>query len=123
MPQIKSQFTSEQKLDFEEKYNLWVYSHEAMIEVLMQQNEALELAHYRIDELQEAQKELEKLHNSVVDEVYNPKIKTLEECKALETRIQQLEERLMEVASGVPIWLCDTESPNIRKNSLADKWK
>lgn len=35
MPQIKSQFTPEQKKAFEEKYNLWVYNHESLIELLM----------------------------------------------------------------------------------------
>lgn len=35
MPQIKSQFTEEQRLAFEEKHNLWVYSHEALVELLM----------------------------------------------------------------------------------------
>lgn len=30
MPQIKSKFTTEERIAFEEKYNLGVYSHEAI---------------------------------------------------------------------------------------------
>ena len=41
MPQIKSQFTTEERIAFEEKYNLRVYSHEALIELLMQFDERL----------------------------------------------------------------------------------
>ena len=41
MPQIKSKFTTEERIAFEEKYNLWVYSHEAMIELLMQQDKRI----------------------------------------------------------------------------------
>lgn len=87
LPQIKSQFTPEQKKAFEEKTNLWVYNHESLIELLMRQQQDLDIAHSRIDELQNAQKELEKIHNKLVDEVYNPKIKILEKCDALEEMI------------------------------------
>ena len=56
-----------------------------------------------------------------MDEVYNPKIKTLEECKALETRIQQLEERIMEVAENIVFEIY--EEWEVFRESLADKWK
>lgn len=39
MPQIKSQFTHEEKKAFEERHNLWVSNHESLIEVLMQLKE------------------------------------------------------------------------------------
>jgi len=47
MPQIKSQFTPEQKKAFEEKTNMWVYNHESLIELLMRQQEQIdEVAKY-----------------------------------------------------------------------------
>lgn len=42
---------------------------------------------------------------------------------SVQDRLQKVEERLMEVARWVPAWLCETEDPSIRRNSLADKWK
>jgi len=56
----------------------------------MRQQQDLDIAHSRIDELQNAQKELEKIHNKLVDEVYNPKIKILEKYDALEEKINEI---------------------------------
>lgn len=53
MPQVKSQFTPEQKLAFETQHNLWVYSHEAIIEVLMQQDSWIQQLEERIMEVAE----------------------------------------------------------------------
>ena len=53
MPQIKSQFTTEGRIAFEEKYNLWVYSHEAMIELLMQQDKKIQQLEERLMEVAE----------------------------------------------------------------------
>jgi hypothetical protein len=73
MPQIKSKFTPEQRLAFENKYEIGVYSHEAMIELLMQFDERL-----RIQNAENV--------NGFFDH---------------DKRIQQLEERLMEMANEI----------------------
>lgn len=118
MPQIKSQFTPEQKKAFEEKTNLWVYNHESLIELLMRQQQDLDIAHSRIDELQNAQKELEKIHNKLVDEVYNPKIKTLEKYDALEEKINEIAKNIQFNNDFISSdWLV-----TISRTSLADKW-
>jgi DUF971 family protein len=53
MPQIKSKFTTEERIAFDEKYNLGVYSHEAMIELLMQQDKRIEQLEERLMEVHE----------------------------------------------------------------------
>lgn len=60
MSETTKTFTPEQRLAFEEKYNLWVYSHEAMIELLMQQDK-------RIHQLEERLMEVAKNIKPVTD--------------------------------------------------------
>jgi len=92
MPQNNQSITESPEFkEFCKKNNLEVFNLEAINVLLYQLEERLEFAHDRIDEVQEAQMKLEKLHNSLVDEVYNPKIETLKRCKELEERISKLE--------------------------------
>jgi hypothetical protein len=92
MPQNPPNITESPEFkEFCKKNNLEVFNQEAINVLLYQLEERLEFAHDRIDEVQEAQMKLEKLHNSLVDEVYNPKIETLKRCKELEERISKLE--------------------------------
>ena len=88
MPQNPTNITDSQDFkDFVKANNLEVYNQEAINVFLYQLEERLEFAHDRIDEVQEAQTELEKLHNSLVDEVHDPKIELMK-------RIIQLEEEV-----------------------------
>ena len=88
MPQNPTNITDSTEFkDFVKANNLEVYNQEAINVFLYQLEERLEFAHDRIDEVQEAQTTLEKLHNSLVDEVYDPKIELIE-------RIIQLEEEV-----------------------------
>jgi predicted nuclease with TOPRIM domain len=120
MPQIKSQFTPEQKKAFEENTNLrtllGAINHESLIELFMRQQQDLDIAHSRIDELQNAQKELEKIHNKLVDEVYNPKIKILEKCDALEEMINGIAKNTF-----IPVF-DPKHNPPYHSISLDDKW-
>lgn len=68
MPQIKSKFTTEERIAFEEKYNLWVYSHEAMIELLMQQDKKIQQLEERLMEVTADWKMVEDLEISVMVE-------------------------------------------------------
>lgn len=88
MPQNNTDITSSPEFkEFCKNNNLEVFNLESFQLGLFLVNKYLTIAHDRIDELQLAQKNLETLHNSVVDEKYNPMIDELK-------RIQKLEERL-----------------------------
>ena len=98
MPQNNTDITS--SLEFKEfckNNNLEVFNLESFQLGLFLVNKSLTTAYDRIDELQLAQKNLETLHNSI-------------------------EERLMEVASYIPVMSpFTTDDLNIK--TLADKWK
>lgn len=51
MAETTKTFTTEERIAFEEKYNLWVYSHEAMIELLMQQDKKIQQLEERLMEV------------------------------------------------------------------------
>lgn len=78
MPQIKSQFSKEERLAFENKYEIGVYSHEALIEILMIYWDSL-------DNLNNSNQ-----HGESISYLLN--------------RVTQLEERLMEVAGNIHEW-------------------
>lgn len=116
MPQNNTDITSSPEFkEFCKNNNLEVFNLESFQLGLFLVNKYLTIAHDRIDELQLAQKNLETLHNSVVDEKYNPMIDGLK-------RIQKLEERLMEVASYIPV-MSPFTTDDINIKTLADKWK
>lgn len=75
---------------------------------LYQLEESLKIAHDRIDETQTAQTVLEKLHNSLVDEVYDPKIELIKRIIQLEEENKELREMIMEIAKNI-------KSPDIQQ--------
>ena len=92
--------TPELRKEVIEKFNLDPLNLEWLIEAisfLYERNnklkESIEIAHDRIDELQEVQKEYEKLHNSLVDKVYNPEIEFLRKAEKLEEMIMEIKRR------------------------------
>lgn len=69
MAETTKTFTTEERIAFEEKYNLWVYSHEAMIELLMQQDKKIQQLEERLMEVTADWKMVEDLEISVKLEI------------------------------------------------------
>ena len=114
MPQNPTNITDSPEFkDFCKKNNLEVFNQEAINVFLYQLEERLEFTHDRIDEVQEAQTTLEKLHNSLVDEVYDPKIELLERIIQLEEGNKELKEMIMEIAKNI-------KSPDIQQ--INENW-
>ena len=114
MPQNPTNITDSTEFkEFCKKNNLEVFNQEAINVFLYQLEERLEFTHDRIDEVQEAQTTLEKLHNSLVDEVYDPKIELLERIIQLEEGNKELREMIMEIAKNI-------KSPDIQQ--INENW-
>lgn len=114
LPQNPTNITESSEFkNFCKSNNLDVLNLESINVFLYQLEESLKIAHDRIDETQTAQTVLEKLHNSLVDEVYDPKIELIKRIIQLEEENKELREMIMEIAKNI-------KSPDIQQ--INENW-
>jgi hypothetical protein len=87
--------SNEEKLNqFMKDNNLDTLNYKAIALMFMKQQDDLDIAHQRIEQLQEVQKEYEKLHNNLVDKIYNPEIDLLKKIIAIEENQTKQQEQM-----------------------------